>query len=473
MTFTASAHAQNPAGWAPPPAARCPAGAECGVLTPPLIEHDPLGRTPRATYAFIRHTSAGEAMGTIAYNPGGPGSSAILSARDVARFFGGGFDVLTVDPRGAGASGALDCGLPDDVFVRSWADQLVELGKCGARLGSDPGRYGTVAAADDLEAVRRRLGIEKLDLYGQSYGSLLMTTYARRYPRRVRTIVLSGAYPADADPWARYRAEGLASAIRLVCARSHGRCNGAAVLRDLRTLAARLRRDPLPFEVTDGVERYPQRLDEGVLAYVAFLSAYNRKLYGRLPGVLDSAVNGDERALVRLAQRALVASLSLQALEGRDDVVLRYAVECWESPMPYDTEAAETQRRAQFFYALERAGRAGPFSMEGWSNGPGSDPLSCLGWPPHPSTTPDATRMPKIPTLVISGDLDAVAPPSAGRSVAARIPGAYYIEATNMGHVPEMQDRTGCISEAIWEFFRSHLVINEQCAGHLPPVPVR
>jgi pimeloyl-ACP methyl ester carboxylesterase len=471
---TAPAQAQNPAGWAPPPAPKCPTGAECGVLIPPLIDHDALGRTPRAAYAFIRHKGWGKPAGTIAYNPGGPGSSAILSAKDIARFFGPDFDILLVDPRGTGASGALDCGLPDDVFVRSWETQLSELAECGERLGPEPERYGTVAAADDLEAVRRRLGIEKLDLYGQSYGSVLMTTYARRYPRRVRMMVLSGAYPADADPWGRYRAEALANAIRLVCARSHGRCRGAAVLRDLRTLAARLRRDPLPFAVSDGLRRYPQQFDEGFLAFVVYQSAYVPKRYGRLPRVLGAAVDGHSGPLLQLARQALAASVSVQALQGYDDVMLRYAVECWESRMPYDTRAPETQRRAQFFYALKRAGRAGPFSMEGWSNGPGSDPLSCLGWPAHPSTTPGTTApMPKVPALIISGDLDAVSPPSAGRSVAARIPGAQFLEVSNVGHVPETQDRTGCVSEAIWRFFRSRLVVNQACAEHLPAVPVR
>ena len=474
MMLTAPAHAQSPPGWAPPPAPQCPTKAECGVLMPPLVESDPLGRTPRATYAFIRHKGFGKPAGTIAYNPGGPGISAIRYAEDVARFFGPDFDVLLVDPRGTGASGALHCGLPDDVFMRSWGTQQLELAECGERLGNEAARYGTPAAADDLEAVRRQLGIEQLDLYGQSYGTILMTTYARRYPGRVRTILLSGAYPADADPWARYRAEGLASAIRLVCARSHGRCRGAAVLRDIRTLAARLRRDPLPFAISEGVRNYPQRLDEAILAYVVFQAAYRPRLYGRLPRVLHAAVSGRPGALVRLARRTLAGGLSVRALEGHDDVIVRYAIECWESRMPYDTGASEAERRSQFSRALERAGRAGPFSLEGWSSGPGNDAASCLGWPPHRTIAPDtAAPMPKIPALVINGDLDAVAPPSAGRSVAARIPGAHFLEVHNVGHVPEQQDRTGCVSYAIWRFFRSRLFVNARCAEHLPAVPVR
>jgi pimeloyl-ACP methyl ester carboxylesterase len=43
--------------------------------------------------------------------------------------------------------------------------------------------------------VRAHLGIPRLDLYGVSYGTYLMTVFAQRHPTSVRSIVLSSAFP--------------------------------------------------------------------------------------------------------------------------------------------------------------------------------------------------------------------------------------------------------------------------------------
>jgi len=43
--------------------------------------------------------------------------------------------------------------------------------------------------------VRAALGLEQLDLWGDSYGTFLMPVYAARHPEHVRSIVLNGANP--------------------------------------------------------------------------------------------------------------------------------------------------------------------------------------------------------------------------------------------------------------------------------------
>jgi pimeloyl-ACP methyl ester carboxylesterase len=70
-------------------------------------------------------------------------------------------------------------------------------------LGARAGYFGSAAIADDFAAVRSELGIEKVDLWGQSWGTYLMPVYAARHPDSVRSIVLSGAQPIAFDPWGR------------------------------------------------------------------------------------------------------------------------------------------------------------------------------------------------------------------------------------------------------------------------------
>lgn len=59
--------------------------------------------------------------------------------------------------------------------------------------------YTSAATADDLDAVRTHLGIAKLDLLGESYGTFLMTVYAQRHPGHVHSVILSSAYPLEFD----------------------------------------------------------------------------------------------------------------------------------------------------------------------------------------------------------------------------------------------------------------------------------
>jgi proline iminopeptidase len=49
----------------------------------------------------------------------------------------------------------------------------------------------------DLEALRRRLGAQGVDLLGHSWGGLIAAAYAAQYPQRVGALVLADAEPAD------------------------------------------------------------------------------------------------------------------------------------------------------------------------------------------------------------------------------------------------------------------------------------
>ena len=78
-------------------------------------------------------------------------------------------DLLTIDLRGTGRSGAIDC--PD--LQHGVGDQGRRLRACGAaarRRGV--ALYGSGDRADDIEAVRAALGIPRFDYYGMSGGGL-------------------------------------------------------------------------------------------------------------------------------------------------------------------------------------------------------------------------------------------------------------------------------------------------------------
>jgi proline iminopeptidase len=103
----------------------------------------------------------------IAIN-GGPGLSShyMLGLEDLA---GENFAVVTYDQRGVSRSSAPPM---------------------------DPAHYTIAKYVDDLEAVRVAVGVEKIHLFGHSWGGLVAMHYAAIYPAQVRSIVLMGSAPA-------------------------------------------------------------------------------------------------------------------------------------------------------------------------------------------------------------------------------------------------------------------------------------
>lgn len=57
----------------------------------------------------------------------------------------------------------------------------------------DPSNYTFDQYVDDLEAVRKAAGVEKVHLFGHSWGGLVAMRYATTYPGHVRSIVMMGS----------------------------------------------------------------------------------------------------------------------------------------------------------------------------------------------------------------------------------------------------------------------------------------
>lgn len=62
-----------------------------------------------------------------------------------------------------------------------------------------PREYTLAAMADDLEAIRRGLHLDRFDLFGFSAGGFVAIEYARRYERHIRSLILGGTAASAAD----------------------------------------------------------------------------------------------------------------------------------------------------------------------------------------------------------------------------------------------------------------------------------
>ncbi|WP_424534620.1 alpha/beta fold hydrolase [Sphaerisporangium viridialbum] len=451
----------------------CPQGATCGSLRVPLDRESPSAGSTTVAYALVRrHDTSRPAAGTIVPNPGGPGV-AVIGHRNYAREYRhllDNYDLLLVDPRGVGGSGPLRCG------SARWSDlsgprllALEAVHACGQEIGARRRYYTTAAAADDIDAVRAHLGIGRLDLLGQSYGTYLMTVYAERHPEHVRSIVMSSAYPLDFDMLGGPAARAMRRSVHLLCRRSGGACDGDAVLDDLKTMARRL--EDRPIRYSGGV------LDDTALASTVYkLASSHVELYGRLPEALRLAVQHDVRPLVELAERVRPISGSA-ARGGTFSLPMYVTVTCNDYPALWDRSASVRERFRQYAARVARLdpGDYRPFKPEAWIAGIVDLGDFCVRWPDRVAPARYGYgRLPDVPVLVLSGELDLSTPTEEGLLAAEQYRDAQVIEVPSTGHVAEKEDRaSSCVISLETQFFRRGRVGDRTCLRRIPPVEIR
>ncbi|MEU0545414.1 alpha/beta fold hydrolase [Nocardia sp. NPDC005978] len=460
------------------PPAWCPTvegyAVDCGTVQRPLVAGQPELGTIEVGYARIKH-SRGDipAAGTLLPNPGGPGVPMIAHAAEAATLSGlmmSDHDVLLIDPRGTGVSDPMDCGVNEDEFqLGTREQQLAAVQRCGENLGPKAAGYTSAATVDDFDAVRERLGIDKVIPYGISYGTYLLPIYAQRHPEHVRSMILTGAYPHDADPLQRPNAEAVSLTLQRICERS-GSCDGSTAVHDLRTVAARLRERPITVQGKGEI-----LLDEGKLGNLIFEAATSNvgagpeadATLGMLPAALHAAARGDDALLSDFTRRATAAP-------GYENIGLYLTVACNDYRPLWSPEAALPQREQQYREALARIGTNGAFSAAGFGAAQRDGADACIRWPGitgHQRPDEVRTAMPDVPVLVLSGDLDAITPDANGVRAASRFARSTFLSVPNTGHVPDLEP-TGCVVSIIDRFVRTGSTGSTECVAAIPPIAV-
>ncbi|WP_207947012.1 alpha/beta hydrolase [Actinomadura sp. 7K507] len=189
-----------------------PAGQECAELPVPLDYRSPDG--PRLTLAVsrLRGERPPARRGTLIVIPGGPGSSGVqrlAQKGDAMReALGGAYDIVSLDPRGVGASTTARCGLDEDdrhlVTLRSWpgpdgdiTENLAGSRRIAAACARNGGAvlrsFTTANQVRDIDLFRRALGERRLSAWGISYGTYVAAVYAQKYPQHTDRWVLDSS----------------------------------------------------------------------------------------------------------------------------------------------------------------------------------------------------------------------------------------------------------------------------------------
>jgi pimeloyl-ACP methyl ester carboxylesterase len=184
---------------------------EKGTLHVPELRGDPDSR--RIPIRFLRFKSTSPRPGApIVYLAGGPGGSGVdtargprqplfLALRAVA-------DVIALDQRGTGLSNSLRAVAAEAPFDRSVTlseanDTAYYRGAVARALpiwkaaGMNIDGYTSNESADDLEALRRGLGVPRLNLWSISYGTHLALAAMRRHPYAFSRVAMCSVEGLD------------------------------------------------------------------------------------------------------------------------------------------------------------------------------------------------------------------------------------------------------------------------------------
>jgi pimeloyl-ACP methyl ester carboxylesterase len=117
---------------------------------------------------------------------------------------------LVLHPGGPGCSAAHFGELPELAAERTLI-LLDPRGTGESERPADPSDYALEAYAADVELVRERLGVEKLDLLGHSHGGFVAMVWAGTHPDRVGRLVLANTAPRFTDAIRSLRMERVAA----------------------------------------------------------------------------------------------------------------------------------------------------------------------------------------------------------------------------------------------------------------------
>src|ERR671930_83754 len=368
--------------------APCGRGAlECATVNVPL---DRSGATPGTVSLYVERLAAGGTpRGVLFLIAGGPGQGSAGTfdlASNGAQFRDQfpGYTLVAFDPRGTGRSGVLRCPELQADPSASPARQQGLVAKCATEIGPNRAFYSTRDHADDIDAVRQALGVDKIALWGTSYGTQLSVAYALTYPSHVARLLLdSVADAAGRDPFSLDDLQQMPKGLASLCSGALCRAATPNFVGEVVKLANQLGDRRLTGKVAKPGGGTVTVTVSGVdlLSGAVLDSDLNAGLAAELPAAVHAALHRNPRPLLRLVQ--LDRETSITPTEELSMGLLAATV-CDDGQFPWQPETPISQRRVLLDAARNALapGATGPFGK--WA--------TCGRLPRTPRRSPPASR---------------------------------------------------------------------------------
>jgi pimeloyl-ACP methyl ester carboxylesterase len=421
--------------------------AEMGRLTVPESRTKPSGRL--VELRFVRFKSTATAPGSpVVYLAGGPGGSGIATARGsrfplfmVMREVG---DVIALDQRGTGLSEprlvcpeTLDYPLDRpgnrEEMLHLMTGKARSCAESFRSQGVDLSAYNTSESADDLESLRAALGAPKISLWSISYGTHLALAALRRHEKGIDRVILAGVEGPDHTAKLPGNIQKALEAVNELMKKDPAVTSKILDLIDLiRQLGARLDRDPVTVETTEPRSREKVKVTLGRFDLELVLAQLLGDSGAMLayPAVAYRMSQGD---FSFLAQRVL------QLRRYPLGLMMSYTMDC--------ASGASPERMARILLEEKQTllGRLIDLPF----------PEICQAW-----GVPDlgaAFRSPvksRVPTLFISGTLDARTPVSNAEEVRQGFSESAHLIIEGAAHSDDLFLSSPQIQQVMLEFMK-------------------
>jgi pimeloyl-ACP methyl ester carboxylesterase len=407
---------------------------ECGYLIVPERHEDPDGPTIRLGVAIIYSPEVNPAPDPLVMLQGGPGGSAIdtytqlLPRSDLIADR----DIILLDQRGTlytepslacpeyleMSIEIMDQDLPDEVVNQR---ALQAMNDCRDRLvgeGIDLSSFDSFQNAADVDALRRALGYEQINLYGVSYGSLLALHVMRWHPEGLRSVILDAVVPPQINfitqvPQTQNRAF---EAMFDACA-AETECSQA--FPNLRQVfyeqADRMNANPVRVRVMDPetLTSYDALMDGDTFMSLIFQMMYLTDLIPLLPRIIYDARAGNYIFLERI--------YSVLIFDRTMNIGMYYSVLCAEDA-DFTLDDYDLQDLPDQIIVMEAD------SPEFFLN-------TCEIWDVEElGPVMDEPVVSDIPTLVLSGYFDPITPPAYAEEAAATLSNSFDFVVPWGGH---------------------------------------
>ncbi len=369
--------------------------AECGTLIVPENRYDQNSRLIALPVKRIR-ASGNNPAEPIFYLTGGPGMSNMDYSR--VQWFHEHHDIVLVGYRGVDGTVYLGCPEVDEAMGaglpllsrEGMAAQGQAYAACAERLtaeGVDLDGYTLLEVVDDVEAARRALGYERINLESGSYGTRLAQIYTWRYPERVHRNAMVAVNPPGRFWWDGAILEQQILRYSALCAEDD-HCSS--------------RTDDLAASIQKALDNMPKRwlvfpIDRDAVLFATFMGLYSTEGAASTFDIWLAAAEGDYSGMA-LVSAALTFMLPTDFAWGDS------ASKACSADYDFDPAADYVAEVTPDPYLI-----GSPGSSMGWTAG--------AVWPAN--KIPDEYRKAQpssVETLMLSGTLDVSTPAQNARN---------------------------------------------------------
>ena len=430
------------------------AQVKCGKLQVPENYENTAGAQISINFVVLPAIDNSDNKTPLMFLAGGPGQAAAELASGLRRVFNEvrkTRDLILVDQRGTGESHPLQCedALEQDIYAVTPEEfSAKDITDCLASFNGDLSQYNSENAIRDFDAVRVALGHPQINIYGGSYGTRAGLVYMRMFPKSLRSVVLDSVGPIEVPIGLFGQSSARSFNLLLENCQKELSCQKAypELAQEFNALMTRL--GQAPAEISIAHPRLGSQT-KFVISKAKLLGTLRMQLYSvatrsLVPLVIHQAYLGNYMPLAGLVAQS----------EGGQGIYLGllFNIACNEDYPRISATDFEQDANNNF----------------GAGNSHFGFKMVCPLWPQYrPSEDFYQAVTADIPTLILSGNLDPVTPPSNGEYSAKSLPNNHHIVVENAAHTVAMST---CASDIINEFLTSlkPKELDESCLEDVP-----